>query len=140
MLRRDFGGEFRAFRGGEESVHGVAQGQGDCPPLQQSSGKRVLTHLVQQEVLLHTDGHRVPDGYSLCRAKEKQVTLCVCHFSALRVPESGSEVADGKGHRCPRPQTEAVPRQSECWLWPTRCQDPVAAVPCGGCGSRYLWR
>lgn len=65
---------------------------------------------------------------------------CICHFSALLLPQSRSEVADEKGHRCPWPQTETAPRQSECWLWPTHCQDPVASAPCGGCGSLYLWR
>ena len=34
VLHRDFGGQFPAFRGGEEALHCVAQGQGDSPALQ----------------------------------------------------------------------------------------------------------
>ena len=68
------GGSF--LLSGEEKRHCIAwpRAKGTPQPSKQTSGKRVLTHLVQQEVLLHTDGHRLPDGYSLCGAKEKQVT------------------------------------------------------------------
>ena len=59
-------------------------------------GTRQPTHLLHQEVLLYVGGHRIPDGNSLWRAKEKQVTLCTCRFPAALPLPGGSEVADGK--------------------------------------------
>lgn len=74
LMESRLGGSF--LLSGEEKRHCIAwpRAKGTPQPSKQTSGKRVLTHLVQQEVLLHTDGHRLPDGYSLCGAKEKQVT------------------------------------------------------------------
>ena len=45
-------------------------------------GTRQPTHLLPQELLPYVGGHRIPDGNSLWRAKEKQVTLCICRFPA----------------------------------------------------------
>ncbi|XP_040550053.1 uncharacterized protein LOC121112474 [Gallus gallus] len=55
-----------------------------------------------KEVLLYVGGHRIPDGNSLWRAKEKQVTLCTCRFPAALPLPAGSEVADGKCRLCAR--------------------------------------
>ena len=59
----------------------AAQGEGTPQPSKQTSGKKAPTHLAQQELLLDVGGHRIPDSNSLCRAKEKQVTLCFCRCS-----------------------------------------------------------
>ncbi len=127
------------FRGGEEALHCVAQGQGDSPALQADQREAGADPpCAAGGVVAH---RRPPPPRRLLALRGKgKAGHCICRFSALLLPQSRSEVADEKGHRCPWPQTETAPRQSECWLWPTHCQDPVASVPCGGCGSLYLWR
>ena len=77
------GGRFLLSRGGKSHCILQSRDKGTSHPSKQTNGKQVLTHLAQQEMLLHVDGHRIPDSYSLWRAKEKQVTLCICHLLVL---------------------------------------------------------
>jgi len=77
------GGIFLLSRGGKRHCILQPRDKGTSHPSKQTNGKQVLTHLAQQEMLLHVDGHRIPDSYSLWRAKEKQVTLCICHLLVL---------------------------------------------------------
>jgi len=75
----------RFLLSGEGKSHCILRprDKGTSHPSKQTSGKQMLTHLAQQELLLHVDGHRIPDSYLLWRAKEKQVTVCICQFSVL---------------------------------------------------------
>ena len=59
-------------------------------------GTRQPTHLLPQELLPYVGGHRIPDGDSLWKAKEKRVTLCTCRFPAPLPLPGGSQAADGK--------------------------------------------
>ena len=59
-------------------------------------GTRQPTHLLTQELLPYVGGHRIPDGDSLWKAKEKRVTLCTCRFPAPLPLPGGSQAADGK--------------------------------------------
>jgi len=77
------GGMFLLSREGKSHCILQPRDKGTSHPSKQTNGKQVLTHLAQQEMLLHVDGHRIPDSYSLWRAKEKQVTLCICHLLVL---------------------------------------------------------
>lgn len=51
---------------------------------------------------MYIGGHRIPDGNSLWRAKENQVTLCICCFPAPLLLPGRSEVADGKCYLRPK--------------------------------------
>ena len=74
----------------------------------------MLTHLVQQELVLDIASHPVPDGCLLWKAKENQVVLCVCQLSTLQHPLSCGALADVKCHCCPQPHMDTALRWLQC--------------------------
>lgn len=66
MPEGEFWGDFPAFWGGGKS-HCILwpRAKGTANPSKQTVRIWVLTHLVQQELVLDVDSHRVPDSYSL---------------------------------------------------------------------------
>ncbi len=101
-------------------------------------GTRQPTHLLHQEVLLYVGGHRIPDGNSLWRAKEKRVTLCTCRFPAALPLPGGSEVADGKCRLRAKIGCSSAPVVAVERVSPAQRQDGLQQRSCGGCGAVYL--
>ena len=71
-------------------------------------------HLAQQELFLNVAGHCIPDVCSLWKAKENQVTLCVCRLLTIQHPLSCGALADVKYHCCPQPQMVTALRWLQC--------------------------